>query len=504
VGRFYITTPIFYVNGDPHLGTAYAVILADAIARWHRLLGEEVLFVTGTDEHGLKIAQSAAQHGVTPQEWVDRTATEFQRAWDSLDVSYDDFVRTTQPRHHETVQAFLGGIYERGDIYLGTYEGLYCVRCEAYYQPDELEDGTRCPVHHVACEHMHEENYFFRLSRYQEPLLAYYAGHPDAIVPETRRNEVLRFIEGGLSDISITRTSIDWGVRVPWDPRHVFYVWYDALINYLTVLDYGRDPERMATWWPSVHHLLGKDILRFHAVWWPAMCMAAGIDPPRRLIVTGWLLNEGEKMSKSLANQIDPLAVARTLGPDALRHYLVRSSAIGPDWDVSLEALVMLYNAELANGLGNLVARIVALILQRAEATAPSAPPEPPAPLELAQALEEARAGWERWRPNDAIDAAIGLVHRLNAYLEATEPWRLPRSSPEVRAVLGAAREGARIAALLLSPAVPRGAERALQALGFANAGPLAWNPDQPSTRLERSDPIYPRADLELLREGLA
>lgn len=378
VGRFYITTPIFYVNGDPHLGTAYAVILADAIARWHRLIGDEVRFVTGTDEHGLKIAQSAEAHGVSPQAWVDVTSAQFRRAWDALEVSYDDFIRTTEPRHHRSVQRFLERIHDRGDIYLGTYEGLYCVRCEAYYQPGELEPGELCPVHHVACERMREENYFFALSRYQDRLLEHYERHPEAIWPESRRNEVLRFIEGGLTDISITRTSIDWGVRVPWDSRHVFYVWYDALVNYLTAIGYAEDSAEVAAWWPAAHHLLGKDILRFHAVWWPAMCLAAGIDPPAQLIVTGWLLNEGEKMSKSLANQIDPLGVQRALSADALRHYLVRSSAIGPDWDVSLEALVALYNAELANGFGNLVARVGSLIVQRLGGHVPDAPATPP------------------------------------------------------------------------------------------------------------------------------
>ncbi|ACU53490.1 methionyl-tRNA synthetase [Acidimicrobium ferrooxidans DSM 10331] len=497
MGRFYITTPIFYVNGDPHLGTAYAVILADAIARWHRLIGDEVRFVTGTDEHGLKIAQSAEAHGVSPQAWVDVTSAQFRRAWDALEVSYDDFIRTTEPRHHRSVQRFLERIHDRGDIYLGTYEGLYCVRCEAYYQPGELEPGELCPVHHVACERMREENYFFALSRYQDRLLEHYERHPEAIWPESRRNEVLRFIEGGLTDISITRTSIDWGVRVPWDSRHVFYVWYDALVNYLTAIGYAEDSAEVAAWWPAAHHLLGKDILRFHAVWWPAMCLAAGIDPPAQLIVTGWLLNEGEKMSKSLANQIDPLGVQRALSADALRHYLVRSSAIGPDWDVSLEALVALYNAELANGFGNLVARVGSLIVQRLGGHVPDAPATPPDELAIAETIEAVRAGWERWRPNDAMDAAIGLVHRLNAYLEATEPWRLAKGSAEAASVLGTAREGARLASVLLSPAIPDGAERARRALGFDEAGPLAWQPGMGGATITKPAPLFPRTDLD-------
>ncbi|MCL4423749.1 MAG: class I tRNA ligase family protein, partial [Actinobacteria bacterium] len=288
MARFYLTTPIYYVNDVPHLGHAYTTVNADAIARWHRLCGEEVRLVTGTDEHGRKISEAASMHGVEPQEWVDRTSQRFREAWDLLEVAADRFVRTTEPRHELAVQRFLGAIYDNGFIELGTFEGLYCVACEAYYGHDELDDGN-CPVHGRPVELMKEENYFFKLSAFQDRLLQWYESHPNAVAPESRRNEALGFIRGGLQDISITRTSIDWGIRVPWDPAHVFYVWFDALVGYLTGIDFDSGDDEFAPWWAASHHLLGKDIVRFHAVWWPAMCMAAGIDPPQRLFVHGWL-----------------------------------------------------------------------------------------------------------------------------------------------------------------------------------------------------------------------
>jgi len=315
LSRFYVTTPIFYVNGDPHLGTAYAATCADAFARWHRLVGDEVFFLTGTDEHGLKIQQTAAAHGVSPQAWVDETAERFRQAWAELELSYDDFIRTTEPRHHEAVQAFLGIIYERGYLYKDVYSGFYCVSCEAYFDESELLEGHRCPIHKREVSEMSEENYFFRLSAFKEELRRLYDDGRIVVHPESRRHEIEGLLEQGLKDISVTRTSVSWGVQVPWDPAHVFYVWYDALVNYLTAIGYGKDEARFAAWWPYVHHLLGKDIIRFHGVWWPAMCLAAGIEPPGHLLVTGWLLSGGEKMSKSLGNQISPLEVTRKKNP---------------------------------------------------------------------------------------------------------------------------------------------------------------------------------------------
>ncbi len=356
MARFFLTTPIYYVNDAPHIGHAYTTVVADGLARWHRLLGDDVFFLTGTDEHGLKVAQAAEANGVTPKERADATSVRFVEAWRQLDIAYDDFIRTTEPRHHVAVQRFLQAVNDNGHIELGTYEGLYCVRCEAYYTEAELVDG-KCPIHGTPVELVKEENYFFKLSTFQQALLDWYEANPHAVQPESKRNEALGFIRQGLQDISITRTSLKWGVPVPWDDRHVFYVWYDALINYVTAIGYGEDPDRFTYWWPAVHHLIGKEIIRFHCVWWPAMCMAAGIDPPAHLFVHGWLLVGGEKMSKTSLNQIAPTELVADFGVDAVRYHLLRDTPLGPDGEFSYEGMVARYNADLANNLGNLASR---------------------------------------------------------------------------------------------------------------------------------------------------
>ncbi len=283
MARFYVTTPIYYVNDVPHIGHAYTTITADALARWHRMSGDEVFFLTGTDEHGLKVQRAAEANGLSPIEQADRTSERFKECWQLLNISYDDFIRTTESRHYVATQQLLKTVYDNGFIELGTYEGLYCVSCEAYYNPDELVEGNLCPIHHRPVELFKEDNYFFKLSAFEQPLLDWYASQPEAVAPESKRNEAIGLIRQGLQDISISRTSINWGVPVPWDPAHVFYVWYDALINYATAIGYGSDRERFETWWPAVHHLIGKDILRFHCVYWPAMLMAAGEAPPHRV-----------------------------------------------------------------------------------------------------------------------------------------------------------------------------------------------------------------------------
>ncbi|MEZ5179265.1 MAG: methionine--tRNA ligase, partial [Acidimicrobiales bacterium] len=310
-GRYFLTTPIYYVNDVPHIGHAYTSVTADALARWHRLVGDDVFFLTGTDEHGLKVARAAEAAGRTPQEHADLTAARFRETWDLLDVVPDRFIRTTDPDHHEAVRAFLQRVHDNGHIYRDTYAGWYCVACEAYYAEDELlpnPDGGPGldPIHERPAEWFEEDNWFFRLSAFEQPLLDWYAANPDAVAPVGKRNEALGLIKGGLADISISRSSIDWGVRIPWDEDQVFYVWYDALINYATAIGYGSDPERFAAWWPHVHHLLAKDILRFHCVYWPAMLLAAGEAPPAHLNVHGYLTVGGKKMSKTSLNQIFP------------------------------------------------------------------------------------------------------------------------------------------------------------------------------------------------------
>ena len=318
MARYYVTTPIYYVNDAPHIGHAYTTVVADALARWHRLRGDDTWFLTGTDEHGLKIQRAAEANGIGPKEMADRTSERFRDAWKLLDISHDDFIRTTEPRHHRAVQTFLQRVYDNGHIELGTYEGLYCVSCEAYYTPDDLVDGL-CPVHLRPVEEVKEENYFFKLSRFEQPLLDWYAAHPDFVRPETKRNEALGFIRGGLDDFSISRTSISWGVPIPWDPAHVTYVWYDALLNYITAIGYGEDDARFAAWWPAVQHLIGKDILRFHCVYWPAMLLAAGIDPPAHINVHGYLLVGGDRGQRTvgLRRWRDAVALAADHGGDA-------------------------------------------------------------------------------------------------------------------------------------------------------------------------------------------
>jgi methionyl-tRNA synthetase len=375
VARYYVTTPIYYVNDAPHIGTAYTTVTADALARWHRLVGDEVWFLTGTDEHGLKMQRAAEANGLTPEEQADRYSARFVETWESLDITNDDFIRTTEPRHYQAVGALMQAAYDNGWITLGTYEGLYCVSCEAYYTEDELVDKDRCPIHRRPVETLTEENYFFRLSAFEERLLAWFGSDPDVVIPETRRNEALGLVRGGLRDVSISRTSISWGVPVPWDPDHVFYVWYDALINYATAAGYGRDPERFAAWWPSVHHLIGKDILRFHCVYWPALCMAAGIDPPRQVAVHGFLLVGGEKMSKTALNQIAPSDLLPTFGVDGLRYHLLRDQAFGPDGDFSYEGMVSRYNADLANNLGNLLSRVATVVARKCGGIGPAPDP---------------------------------------------------------------------------------------------------------------------------------
>ncbi|MGH9183008.1 MAG: methionine--tRNA ligase [Acidimicrobiales bacterium] len=454
MGRpFYLTTPIYYVNDVPHIGHAYTTVVGDAIARWHRLVGDDVVYLTGTDEHGLKVAQTAQANGVTPQEWTDRTAERFRETWRLLDIANDDFIRTTEPRHYAAVQRFLGAIHDRGDIELGTYEGPYCVSCEDYYTEAQLVEG-RCPVHQRPVQLMKEENYFFKLSRYQQRLLEWYEANPAAVRPATKRNEALGFIRQGLDDISITRTSLAWGVPVPWDDRHVFYVWYDALVNYVTAIGYGSDQERFGRWWPAVHHLIGKEILRFHCVWWPAMCMAAGIDPPANLFVHGWLLVGGEKMSKTRLNQIAPTDLVADVGVDGYRYHFLRDAAFGPDGEFSYEGMVSRYNADLANNLGNLLSRVATVVGTKCGGTGPAPRPDSPLAPVAADVYTAAAAAWQRLAPHEALDATWRLIRAANAHLDAHEPWR-SEPGPAVDAVLGDALEALRVVAVLATPAVP-------------------------------------------------
>jgi methionyl-tRNA synthetase len=496
--RFFVTTPIYYVNDVPHIGHAYTTVTADAVARWHRLIGDDVFFLTGTDEHGLKIKRAADAAGRSPREHADVTSARFKEAWAALDISHDDFIRTTEPRHYTAVQSFLQTVFDNGDIELGTYDGLYCVACEAYYTEDELDDG-KCPIHDRAVESMKEENYFFMLSRYTQPLLDWYEAHPGAIQPEGKRNEALGIIRQGLRDISITRTSLDWGVPVPWDDRHVFYVWYDALINYATAIGYGADQERFDAWWPAVHHMIGKDIIRFHCVYWPAMLMAAGVEPPQHIYVHGYLLVAGEKMSKTRLNQIHPADLIADFGVDGVRYQFLRGQQFGPDGDFSYEGMAARYNADLANNFGNLLSRIATVVAKKCGGTGPAPRADSSLRVAAERAYEGTAAAWARVAPSDALEATWQLIRDTNAYLEAHEPWRAD-PGPALDSVMGDALEALRIVAVLASPAMPTASSVVWERIGLSGS-PLdarlpvaaAWGGYPGGLPVQGGTPLFPR-----------
>ena len=499
MGRLFLTTPIYYVNDVPHIGHAYTTVIADAVARWHRLAGDEVFFLTGTDEHGLKVQRAADASGLSPQEQADRTAARFIEAWKLLEIDYDDFIRTTEDRHRTAVRAFLQAAYDNGHIELDTYEGWYCVACEAYYRESELADGRTCPIHSTPAEWLEEENYFFRLSRLQDRLLEWYAANPGAVTPEPKRNEALGIIRQGLDDVSISRTSITWGVRVPWDERHVFYVWYDALINYATAIGYGADGGRFATWWPAVHHLIGKDILRFHCVYWPALCLAAGIEPPQRISVHGYLLVGGEKMSKTRFNQIYPADLAADFGVDGFRYHLLRDTPFGADGEFSYEGMVARYNGDLANNLGNLLSRVTTVVNRKCGGVGPAPRADSALAGVVATSVQRADEAWRRIAPSEALDATWQVIRETNAALEAAEPWRA-EPGPEVDAVLGDALEALRIVAVLAQPAVPGACAEVWRRIGLPGSPAdqrlpeaAAWGGYPGGLQVLTGEPLFPR-----------
>jgi methionyl-tRNA synthetase len=496
--RFYVTTPIYYVNDVPHIGHAYTTVTADALARWHRLIGDDVFFLTGTDEHGLKVQRAAEARGLGPLEHADATSERFRETWKLLDISYDDYIRTTEPRHRTSVQAFLQRIYDNGWIERGTYAGWYCVSCEAYYAETDLIDGA-CPIHGSPVEWLEEDNWFFKLSAFAQPLLDWIESDPQAIQPEGKRNEALGLIRQGLDDVSITRTSIRWGVPVPWDPDHVFYVWYDALINYATAVGFGEDEARFDTWWPHVHHLLGKDIIRFHAVYWPAMLLAAGLAPPHRLHVHGYLLVGGEKMSKTRLNQIFPADLVADFGVDGFRYHFLRDQPFGPDGDFSYEAMVSRYNTDLANNLGNLLSRVATVVGKSCGGIGPAPVADSPLAAIAADAVEAATRAWADVQPSRALEATWRLVREANAHLEANEPWKL-EPGPVLDGVLGDALEVLRLVAILASPALPTATAEIWRRIGLPGTptdehlpASSAWGGYPGGLPVEKGEPLFPR-----------
>jgi methionyl-tRNA synthetase len=467
---FYVTTPIYYVNAAPHLGHAYTTIAADVMARHHRQRGERVFFLTGTDEHGEPVADAAHALGIEPQQLADRNAERFKALAPQIEASNDFFIRTTDPQHEERVAALLSSVRENGFVYEGTYEGWYCPRCADFKADSEIDEGNRCPIHHIELTREQEENYFFKLSAFQERLEQLYAEREDFVLPRTRYNEALSFIRSGLRDVPLTRHKLTWGVRVPWDAEHVFYVWFDALLNYRTALSYA-DPQAdlTATFWPADYHVIGKDILRFHAVYWPALLMAAGLELPEHIFVHGFLLMDGEKMSKSLGNVLDPFEVIARFGADALRFYVLREVPLGQDGSVSTASFELRYETELANELGNLAARTIAMVLRYRDGAVLSGAVDEHLAGDFSGLTEKVSAQIDRAELTLALDEIWQRVRRLNRYVEEQAPWQLakqPENAQELDRVLSTLVEGLRVVAILLWPYMPRSAERLLDALG--------------------------------------
>jgi methionyl-tRNA synthetase len=496
--RFYLTTAIDYVNNRPHLGTAYEKITADVIARYHRLIGDDVRFVMGNDEHSQNVFKRAREQHLDPLAYCDQMESEFRKAWAHLNISFDDFIRTTEPRHKAAVQAMVQKSFDNGDIYDGVYEGWYCVSCEEFKPEKSLTDGL-CPVHQTKPEWIKEKNYFFKLSKYRDAILAHYAAHPEFVAPDSRRNEMLRLLEGGLEDISISRAGQSWGIPMPFDPHSVVYVWFDALINYAAAVGYGTDDREFTKWWPASLHLIGKDIARFHCVVWPAMLMSVGAPLPKQIFGHGFVTIDGQKMSKSLGTMIDPIEAADRLGVDPLRLYIAKEVVFGGDGDFSWERLEEKYNADLANNLGNLVSRVTSMVqrYRKGALTASGAPGG-----DLAQRADECVKRYRGYMDALQMDAAIAEVFRLtdaaNEYIASRQPWALAKQNDDAAldAVLWNATEAVRLIAVLLGPVMPASCDEILNRVGATGADrTLLTFALAGSKKVEQRDSLWPRLE---------
>jgi methionyl-tRNA synthetase len=468
---FYVTTPIYYVNAAPHLGHAYTTIATDVMARHHRQRGEDVFFLTGTDEHGEPVADAAKAQGLEPKDLADRNAERFQALMPRLEASNDFFIRTSDEPHKRRVQEVLQRVHDHGHTYMGLYEGWYCPRCADFKVENEILEGNRCPIHEIELVREQEDNWFFRLSSFQADLERLYAERPDFVMPRERYNEALTFIQSGLQDIPMSRSRLTWGVQVPWDPDHVFYVWFDALLNYYTALGYARDGEDLTErFWPADFHVIGKDILRFHTVFWPAMLMAAGLPLPEHVFVHGFLLGaDGRKMSKSLGNVLDPFEVIDRWGVDALRFYLLRDVTFGGDGATSIDAVQARYEGELANELGNLASRTIAMIGRYRDGQVPSVDADPAIVAEFENLAPAVSAQMDRADLTSALEEIWRRVRRLNRYVEEQAPWQLAKDesrAADLDRVLRTLAEGLRVVTVLLWPWLPASAEKLLAALG--------------------------------------
>ncbi len=467
---FYVTTPIYYVNAAPHLGHAYSTIAVDVLARHMRQRGEDVFFLTGTDEHGEPVALAAEASGMTPQELVDLNVPRFRDLWPRLNISNDFFVRTTDPEHKAKVQEVLGRIRDNGHVYKGVYEGWYCPRCADFKTEAEAGEDHTCPVHRIPLLREKEDNYFFRLSAFQDDLIRLLDEQPEFIMPRHRYNEARSFIEGGLQDVSLSRSTLTWGVPVPWDLDHVFYVWFDALLNYYTALSYAKPGEDLTErFWPAQFHVIAKDILKFHTVFWPAMLMAAELPLPKHVFVHGYLLIGKDKMGKSMGNAIDPFKIIDEFGPDALRFYLMRDVNFGQDGEVSTDRFEVVYASELANDFGNLASRTIAMVHRYRDGAVPTVAPDPELAADVDPMIGEVGELLDRADLTGALDAIWQRVRRLNRYVEEQAPWVLAKDEAragELDRVLASLSEGLRVVAVALHPWIPESVAKLLDTLG--------------------------------------
>jgi methionyl-tRNA synthetase len=509
---FYLTTPIYYVNDAPHIGHAYTTVAGDVLTRWHRARGEAVWYLTGTDEHGQKVLRTAEANQVEPQVWCDRLVEQaWKPLWRDLNIANDDFIRTTEDRHMVRVQRFLSLLKEKGFIYEGEYEGPYCVGCEEFKLEGDLIDGN-CPIHSKPVERLKEKNYFFKLSHFVEPLLERYRKNPESCEPESARNEVIAFLEGGVQDLSISRSSFSWGIPVPWDEKEVVYVWFDALLNYATAVGLGDPKEsesgqKFQSTWPASVHLVGKDILRFHAVIWPAMLMAAELPLPEKVFAHGWLLVGGEKMSKSKLTGIAPHQITDHFGVDAFRYYFLRAIPFGSDGSFSWEDMSARYTSELANDFGNLASRATAMIGKYCDGRLPERGEAKELSTALRETVAKADAAFTSLDFQGGIGAAMEFCKTVNGYLTEKEPWIIAKDASrmdEVREILYNTAESLRALAILLHPVMPSSCERLWSWIGGDSLGPITsmridqvaeWGQLKPGSEVTKGDALFPRLE---------